>query len=109
MRGDRHQRRPVVVGNELDSRRQGAVAVHLVDFGLDAGNDVVGVIDATHNDDRQRDVAVVVLAGDAEPRHVADRNFGNILHLYRHAIHLSEHDVLDIINPPPLRQIGVAA
>ena len=104
-----YQRRAVVVGNDLDPRRQRAVPVHLVDFCLDEGDDVVGVIDAAHDDNRQGDVTVVILAGDAEPRHVADRNFGDVLDLNRHAVDLSEHDVLDVVDAPALRQIGVAA
>ena len=37
MGGDIDQGGAVVIGNELDPRRQCAVGVHLFDFGLDAG------------------------------------------------------------------------
>ena len=66
-------------------------------------------IRAAHDHDGQGHVVFVVLAGDAEPRHVADRNLGDILDLYRHAVDLSQHDILDVADPPTLGQIGVAA
>ena len=109
MRGHRHQRRAVVIRNDLYPGRQSPVAVHLVDFGLDTRDDVVGVIDAAHDDNRQRDIAVVILAGDTQARNVADRNLGHVLDLYWCAVHLTEDDVLDVVNSPALRQIGVAA
>ena len=62
----------IVIGHDLDAGRQGAVGVDLVDFRLDLGQDVVGVLGAAHHDDGGGDVVVVVAAGDAEARHIAD-------------------------------------
>ena len=51
----------------------------------------------------------MVDAGDAEPRHIADRNLGNVLDLNRNAVELAEHDVLDVVDVIALRQILIAA
>ena len=51
----------------------------------------------------------MILAGDTQARNVADRNLGHVLDLYWCAVHLTEDDVLDVVNSPALRQIGVAA
>ena len=99
----------VVIGDDLDARRQGPVAVHLVDFGLDARQHVVGVLRPVHDHDRGDDVVVVVAAGDAEPRHVADIDAGHILHLNRDAVHLGQDDVLDVVDLVSLSEIVGAA
>ena len=78
-------------------------------FGLDARHDVVGVKGSAHDDDRQGNVVVVIPAGDAEPRHVADRDLGDILDLDRNAVDLREDDILDVVDVPALGQILVAA
>ena len=51
----------------------------------------------------------MVDAGDAEPRHVADRNLGHILDLNGNAVELAKNDVLDVLDVPALRQVFVAA
>ena len=105
MGGDRHQRRAVVKRNELHSRRQRAVAVDLLDFGLDARHHVVGVQRPVHHHDGGDDIVFVVAAGLAEPGHVADIDLRDVLDLYRHAVRLRQHDVLDVLDPVTLRQI----
>src|SRR5271155_767307 len=81
--------------------------VQLVDLGFDARYHVVRVIGSTHDHDCECNVAVMILAGNAEPRHVTDRYFGDILHLDRHAIDLGKHHVLDVTYAPALSQVLV--
>ena len=107
--GDGHQRAAVVIGNELDARRQASIAVELVDLGLDARHYVIGMKSAVHDNDRQGNVVIMIAAGNTEPRPKADRDLGDVLHLHRNAIHLGEHDVLDVVDLPALGQIQFAA
>src|ERR1700730_2979728 len=96
--GDAHQRTAVVVGNDLHAWGQGAVAVELCDFLLDLRNDVVGVLGAPHHDDRRGDVVLLLSPRDAEPRHKADRDRGDVLDLDRQPARLGENDILDILD-----------
>src|ERR1700747_3402992 len=107
--GLRYQCRAIVIRNELHTRRQRTVAVQLRNLVLDQRYDVVGVISPSHDHDCERDIVIVIFASDAKPRHVADRNFGDIFYLHRHAVRLREPDILDIVNVPALRQVAVAA
>ena len=86
--GDRDERGAVVERHELHARRQAAVAVDLLDLRLDARHHVVGVQRAVHDHDRRDHVVLVVAAGLAEPRHIADIDLGDVLHLHRHAVRL---------------------
>jgi hypothetical protein len=51
----------------------------------------------------------MVAAGLAEPRHVADRNLGDVLYEHRHAVRLAERNVLDVLDLVALGQIRFAA
>src|SRR5580658_4883913 len=106
---DGDERRAIVVGQDLDPGGQAAVAVHLVDFGLDARHDLVGVVGAPHDDDRGDDVVLAIAPGDAEPRHIADIDPGHVLDPNRHAIDLGKDDILDVVDLVPLGQIVAAA
>jgi hypothetical protein len=67
------------------------------------------VISSAHDDDGERDVVIAILAGDAKPRHVTNRDLGDILNLHWNAVHLREYDIFNVVNAPALRQIAVAA
>jgi hypothetical protein len=103
--GDRYQRGPIIVGNQLHSGRQGSVIVYFFHFRLDAGHHIIRVIGSAHHDNGQRHIIVAVAPGNAQPRHKADRDFGDLLYLHRNAVHLREHDVLDVVHLPALGQI----
>ncbi len=110
VRRDRHERRAVVERNELHPRRQGPVAVDLLDLRLDARHDIIGVQGPVHNHDRGDDVVLTVATGFAQPRHVADIDIGDVLDLHRNAVGLCQDDVLDVVDPVALRQVlGPAA
>src|SRR6185437_13786394 len=55
---------------------------------------------APHQHDALNDVVVVVLAGDAEPRLVANLDGGDVLDQYRRAVWRGDHGVLDRIDRP---------
>ena len=107
--GDGDQRGAVVERHQFHAGRQAAVAVDLLDFRADARHHVVGVQRAVHDDDRRDHVIIVVAAGLAEPRHIADRDLGDIFHEHRHAVRLGQQDVLDVLDLVALGQIGGAA
>ena len=98
----------VVKGNELYSGRQGAVGVDFLDLGFDLGNDIVGVERAVHHQDRRDHIVVMVAPGFAEPWHIAHIDPRHVLDLHGHAVELAERDILDVLDLPALRQIGVA-
>ncbi len=96
--GDVDQRTAIVIGDDLHPGRQAAVAVQLGDFLLHLRNNVIGVLGPSHDDDRGRDVVILVPAGNAEPRDIADRNLGDILDLDRKPARLGEDDIFDILD-----------
>src|SRR5262249_16194081 len=51
----------------------------------------------------------MIPAGDAEPRHVADRDLGDVLYLHWDAVELRQHDIFDVPDMPALRQVAVSA
>src|SRR5215469_5029117 len=51
----------------------------------------------------------MIPAGDSKPRHIAHCDLGDVLHLYRNAVRLREHDILDVVDVPALSQIAAAA
>src|SRR4029077_5290686 len=108
-RGDPDQRATIVVGNDLNSWRQTSVGVELFDLGLNAWNDIVGVLGPTHDHDRGGDVVVVIPARYSKPRHETHGNAGHVLDLDRQAIRLSEDDVLDVLNLVTLGNVFGAA
>jgi len=55
------------------------------------------------------DIVLVVAAGLAEPRHIADCNFGDVLDVDRNAVALRQHDIVDVGDFVTLRQIVSAA
>ena len=103
------ERRAVVKGHELHPRRQRAVVVYLLDLGANARHHVAGMQRAVHDDDGRDDIVLVVAAGLAEARHVADGNFGDVFHKDRHAVRLPKRHVLDIRDFVALRDIRGAA
>ena len=105
----RHEVGAVIERDQFYARRKASVAVDLFDLGPHPRHDVIGVQRAVHDDNRGNDIILVVAAGLAEPRHVADRDLGDILHEYRHAVRLTEQNVLDVLDLVALRQIGGAA
>ncbi len=80
-----------------------------MNLGAHAGHDIVGVQRAIHDDDGVDHVVVMIAAGLAEPRHVADRDFGDVFDEDRHAVRLAERDILDVLDIVALRQIRGAA
>ena len=88
--GDGDQRRAVIERHQFHARRQAAVGVDLLDLRPHARHHVVGVQRAIHDDDGRNHVILVVAAGLAEPRHIADGDLGDILHEYRHAVELRQ-------------------
>ena len=107
--GDGDERRAVVKGHELHPRRQRAVVVDLLDLGAHARHHVVGVQRAVHDDDGGDDVVLVIAAGLAEARHVADGHLGDVFHKDRHAVRLRKRDVLDVRDLVALGDIRGAA
>jgi hypothetical protein len=67
------------------------------------------VVGAIHHDDRGGDVVVMIAPGDAEPRHVADLDVGDVLDLHRDAVFLGQHDVPDVVDLVTLGQVVIAA
>ena len=78
MRRNVNQVAAVVDALDPHAGRENAAVVDLVHFGFDAldGGHAFGA--AAHQHDALNDVVGVVDAGDAEPRHVADRHSGDI-------------------------------
>jgi len=64
---------------------------------------------SAHNDNRQRNVAIVVKPRDPEPRHVADGNLSHVLYLNWNTVRLAQYDILDVVDAPALGQIFIAA
>jgi hypothetical protein len=56
-------------------------AVEFFNLGLNARNDIVGVLGSPHHDDRGCNVILVIPARDPEPRHIPDGNACDILDL----------------------------
>ena len=90
-------------GGRLPSR------VELFDLGLDARNDVVGVLGPPHHHDRGGDIVVVIPARDSKPRHVTDGNPRDVLDLDRQPVRLGQDDVLDVLDLVALGDIVGAA
>src|SRR5262249_13741368 len=108
-RGHRHERATVVIGDELHTGRERSIAVDLLDLGLHAGHDVVGVQGTVHHHDGGHNVVVLVTTRSTEPRHVADINFRHIADVDGHTVNLRKNDVLDVVDFPSLRQVIGAA
>ncbi len=98
MGGDRHQAGAIVVGLDLDAGGQGAVAIDLLDLGLDACNHLIGLQGPVHHHDGGDHVVLVVASGFAQPWREADLDLGDILDLHRYAIVLRQDDILDILD-----------
>src|SRR6267143_73488 len=60
---------------------------------------VTATLAAAHQHHAGDDVIVVVLAGDALPRHGANRDLRDILHQDRRAAPLGDDDVADVVGP----------
>ena len=88
MRGHPDQRAAIVIGDDLNARRQASIAVELFDLGLDARDDVVGMLGPSHHHNRGRDIVFVVPAPDSKARHIADGNARDILDLDRKTVRL---------------------
>ena len=103
------ERAAVVIGLDLDALRQRPVVIDFLDFLLDLGKNVVGVLRASHQHDGRRDIVVVIAAGDAEARNEADVDRRDILDLHRHAIGLRERDIFDVLGSVALGEIVAPA
>src|SRR5260370_803831 len=99
MRGQSDQRATIVIGNNLYSRGQTAIGIQLCDFGLNARNDIVGMLGPPHHDDRCGDIIIVIPARDSKPRDVSDRDRCDVLDLDWKPARLSQNDVFDIPDP----------
>ena len=71
--------------------------VDLVDLGLDALDGRHALLAASHQDDALDDVVVVVVAGDAKPRLVADAHRGDVADQHRRALVGRQHGVADVV------------
>ena len=108
--GDADEVGAVIEWDQFYARRKTPIAVDLFNFGPHARYDIVGVQRAVHDDNRSNDIILVIATGLAEPRHVANRDLGNVFHEYWHAVGLTERDILDVLDLVTLRQIrGPAA
>ena len=103
------QRGAVIERHDLDARRQRPVAVDFFHLGVDARHHVVGVKRAVHHQDSGHDIVLVIAAGFAEPRHIADIDLRDILDLNRYAVRLGQRNVLDVVDFITLGQIQTAA
>src|SRR6516225_2368963 len=81
VRSHADQRGAVVKGHDPDPRRQAAIGVQSLDFLMNLGNDVVGMLGSPHHDDGRHNIVIAVSASNAEARHVTDRNACDILDL----------------------------
>ena len=108
-RGDIDEPCAVVKRHELHAWRQRAIAVDLLNFGLDPRNDIVGVERPVHDEDGGHGVVIVIAAGFAEPGHVAHIDLRHILDLYGHAVELAECNILNVFDTAAEDEIGVAA
>src|SRR5260221_5818112 len=109
LRGHSDQRAAIVIRNDLDPGGQASVAIEPGDFGLNARNDVVGMLGPPHHDDRRRDVIIVIPARDSKPRHVTDRDPRHVLDLDGKPARLGQDDVLDILDLVALGDVIRAA
>ncbi|GAB7540769.1 hypothetical protein CS8_004320 [Cupriavidus sp. 8B] len=75
--GDRHQAGAIVVGLDLDAGGQSAVAIDLLDLGLDACDHLIGLQGPVHHHDGGDHVVFVVAAGFAQPWREADLDHGD--------------------------------
>jgi len=109
MRGHFDQRAAIVIGDDLDSRRQRAVRVHFFDLGLDSRHHVVGVLQSMHDDDRQRHVVVAITASYAEPGHEAHGYGRDILDSDWNGVDLGHDDIFNVLDPVAFQNIVVAS
>jgi hypothetical protein len=98
MRGHPDQRTAIVVGNDFNPRRQAAVSVEPFDLGLNARDDIIGMLGPPHHHDRGRDIVIMVPAPDAKPWHIADGYGRDILDLDRKTVRLGQDDVFDVLD-----------
>src|SRR6516225_3811334 len=109
VRGHADQRGAVVIGHDFDPRRQTAIGVQSLDLLMNPGNDVVGVLGSSHHDDGCHNIVVAISAGNAEARHVTDRNVCDVLDLDGQAARLGQDDVFDVLHVVTIRHNLVAA
>ncbi len=101
--GAQDQLGPVVDGDDLDARRQ--AGLDLLELGLDALDDVQGVLALAHDDDAGDHVARPVQVGDAAADVRAQHHLADVLDPDgRAALAGREDDLLDV-----LERLGVAA
>ena len=97
-RGQRLADQPgaVVDRHHLDARGQAGV-VHLVDRGAHRLEHFGRILAAAHQHHAGHDIVVVVLTGDALPRHRADRYLRDVLDKDRRAASLGDHHVANVL------------
>ena len=96
--GDVDQVLAVVDPLDLHARRQDRGIVDGGDQLLDAGNGRRTLLAAPHQHDALHDVVVLVEAGDAEPRLLADGDRGDVLDQHRIAAGLRHHGVVEVFD-----------
>ena len=109
VRGEGDQGGAVVIGNDLDSRRQTPVVIQLVNGLFDLGNHLGGFFRSPHHYDRSHHIVAVVLAQNAEPGPKPDGHLADIPNQHRHSVRLGENNILDVIDLVTLPQIIIAA
>ncbi len=77
--------------------RKNVAVVDALDLLLDAPDGRHALLAAAHQHDALHDVVVIILAGDAEARLVADDDLGDVLHQHGVAADLGQHRVVEIV------------
>ena len=98
VRGDRHQRRAVVIRIDFDTRRQGAVAIDFSYFVFNCGHDLVGLHGTIHHDYRRHHIVVAISAGLTQSGRETNLHFSHVLDEHRRAVGLRQHDIADIVH-----------
>ena len=88
-RRDTDQFTAIIVRHQPYAGWKGAIGIDFINLGAHASNHVIGVQRSIHDDNCRNDVVLVIAARLAKPWHVADRNFGDILHKNGHAVGLA--------------------
>jgi hypothetical protein len=90
-----NQARAIVSRDDLDPL--GRRALQLLEFGLDAVDDVDGIFTVTHHDDAADDVAPAVQVGDPAPQLGSELDSGDVPQQHGHAVRPGlDHDLLEV-------------
>src|ERR1700737_2618131 len=109
--GDVDELAAIVVRHDLDTRGQDPPAIDALHLGLDAAQHVQRLLAPAHQDDALDDIVVVIPPGDPEARGRANLRLGHVPQEDRHAAHLRQDDVVDVVDrgdepdPPNVRSL----